>query len=149
MLSKMLTPDRVQFHDADGWEDAVRRAFVPLTDDGSVEQRYVDTVVSTIKAPKGTYMDLGKGVTLAHSRPENGVHRTAVALLLLEDELDLADDPAHPVRLVIALSSQDTTTHQQTMATIAKLLVDADKRRSLLEATTYEDVLAVTRSAES
>lgn len=149
MLSEILTPHRIQFGAADDWEDAVRRSFTPLVNDGAVEGRYVDAVVTAIEAPRGTYMDLGFGITLAHSRPEDGVVETSVAFLLLEDPVDLAGDTKHPMHLVIALAAADQSTHRTTMATIAKILVDEDSRSQLLVASSSEQVLDIVRRAES
>ena len=143
MLPDLLTDDRIAFAGSLDWEEAVRRAAAPLVADGSVEERYVDQIVDNVREPGGTYMDLGFGVTLAHARPEAGVRRTAVALLLLATPALLADSPEHPVRAVIVLAAEDSSSHQDVMADIASMLIDEQRRDALVTATDHAQVRAV------
>lgn len=147
MLEHHLTEDRVLFAAPRDWRAAVREAARPLVADGSVEPRYVEKILETIAAPGGTYMDLGFGITLAHARPEEGVERTALSLLIPERPLDLADDPEHPVRAMFVLAATGTDDHQQTMAELARLLMDPEARSALLAARAHDDVARLLRSA--
>ena len=141
MLNDFLTKDRVRFTAEHDWRTAIRTAAGPLLTSGSIRESYVDKILENIAAPNGTYMDLGFGITLAHARPEAGVHETGLSLLVLDDPIDLADDEGHPMKLIFVLAAVDTDTHQATMAELARLLVDADARAQLTAAASYEDVL--------
>ena len=143
MLPDLLTDDRIAFAGSLDWEEAVRRAAAPLVADGSVEERYVDQIVDNVREPGGTYMDLGFGVTLAHARPEAGVRQTAVALLLLATPALLADSSEHPVRAVIVLAAENSSSHQDVMADIASMLIDEPRRDALVTATDHAQVRAV------
>jgi mannitol/fructose-specific phosphotransferase system IIA component (Ntr-type) len=147
VLEQHLTEDRVLFADPVDWREAVREAARPLVEDGSVEPRYVEKVLEAIAAPGGTYMDLGFGITLAHSRPEEGVNRTALSLLLPERTLHLADDESHPVNAVFVLAATGTQDHQQTMAELARLLMDAGSRTALLAARSYPELTKILQPA--
>ncbi|MGC5628759.1 PTS sugar transporter subunit IIA [Georgenia sp. Z1344] len=147
MLSTLLTDDRITFADTLGWEEAIRRAAAPLVADGSVDTGYVDQIVTNVNEPGGTYMDLGFGITLAHARPEAGVNRTSVALLLLARPTELADSPDHPVRAVVVLGATDSSSHQDTLADIAAMLTDEERRGALLSSTTHAQVRAVVDAA--
>jgi mannitol/fructose-specific phosphotransferase system IIA component (Ntr-type) len=149
MLSDHLTEETVVFAEAADWREAVETAAAPLVERGSVRPEYVQKILENIEAPGGTYMDLGFGVTLAHARPEAGVDATGLSLLVLDRPVDLADDPAHPAKLVFVLAATDTTAHQSTMAELAKLLVDKDARDALTAATGYGDVLRAIEGSES
>lgn len=143
MLSTLLTDDRIRFANRLDWKSAIRQAAAPLVQDGSVEERYVQQIIDIVSEPGGTYMDLGFGITLAHARPEAGVLRTAVALMLLAEPAQLAGSSDHPVRAVVVLAAQDSDSHQDVMAGIAALLIDEERRNNLLAATTHTEVRAV------
>lgn len=143
MLNDYLTPDTVLFaSDVDGWRDAITRVSAPLLESGSITPEYVTAMTDSIAAG-GTYIDLGFGIALAHSRPENGVVATGLSYLRVEPAVLLNDDPAHPIDLFICLAAIDPTGHIETISELATLLSDDELRTRLLAATTSADVLAV------
>lgn len=147
MLSDYLTPETILFAtDADsavdGWRDAINRVSAPLLDSGAITQEYVDAMTDSIAAG-GIYIDLGYGIALAHSRPENGVVATGLSYLRVAPAVLLNDDADHPIDLFLCLAATDPTGHIETMAELAGLLTDDELRTSLLAAQTPADVLAV------
>lgn len=144
MLSDLLTPDTIAFaDDVTDWRVAVALAAKPLVENGAITPDYVQAITDTIAGPGGTYMDLGFGVTLAHSRPENGVARTGLSFLRVRPAVLLADDPDHPVDLFLCLAATDPSGHIQAMQELATLLTDEDRRTGLLAATSPADVTSV------
>ncbi|MFC0673880.1 PTS sugar transporter subunit IIA [Brachybacterium hainanense] len=142
MLDDVLTDDRIQFAQRTTWREAVTLAAAPLLADGSVRAEYVEQILENIAAPGGTYMDLGFGIALAHARPEAGVDATALALLVLEEPVALADDPAHQDSLVFVLAATDGEAHRGLMAQLATLLIDAEARTRLTRARSHAEVRA-------
>lgn len=140
MSGEIFEEGCIRFADTLPWDSAIRTAAEPLLASGAIRPSYVDSVIDRIGQPGGTYMDLGFGVTLAHSRPEAGVERTGVSLLMLGEPAELADDPRHPMKAVIFLAAADTSSHQRTMAQIAKLLINEDRRTRLLSSVSVEEV---------
>lgn len=108
-------------------------------------REYVAAVIRRIESPGGTYMDLGYGVTLAHGRPEDGVHRTGMAMLLMDSPVHLNDEPDHPVRLVIALGASDAVTHQEMLADVASVLIDESSRERLLNSRSTKEIQEILR----
>jgi PTS system ascorbate-specific IIA component len=143
LLSDYLTPATVLFaDDIDGWRDAISRVSAPLLDSGAITPAYVEAMTDSIAAG-GVYIDLGFGIALAHSRPENGVVRTALSSLRVKPAVLLNDDPSHPIDLFICLAATDPNGHLETISELAGLLSDENQRTSLLAASTPADVLAV------
>lgn len=143
MLSDYFTDQTVRFADGvEGWREAIGLVSQPLLADGSITSRYVEAMTETIAKPGGTYIDLGHGVALAHSRPENGVNRTGVSYLRVRPSVLLADDPKHPIDVFLCLAATDSSGHLGVMRELAALLTDEDRRTRLLEATTVADVTA-------
>lgn len=147
MLSEQLTEETVRFGAASTWYEAVEEAAQPLLERGAIHASYVEKILENLAAPGGTYMDLGFGITLAHARPEAGVEEVGLSLLVLDHPVDLVEDPSHPAKLIFVLAATDATAHQETMAELAKLLVDPDARAALTQATDYQDVLTVIESS--
>lgn len=144
MLSDFLTTDTIAFaDDVTDWRTAVALAAEPLVENGAITPEYVQAMTDTIAGPGGTYMDLGFGVALAHSRPENGVVRTGLSFLRVRPAVLLADDPDHPIDLFLCLAATDPTGHIAAMQELATLLTDEDRRTRLLAAASPADVTSV------
>lgn len=143
MLTDLLTPETILFADrVDGWRDAVERVAQPLLDNGAISSHYVAAMTDSIAAG-GTYIDLGFGIALAHSRPENGVVRTGLSSLRVGETVLLNDDAAHPIDLFFCLAATDPQSHLDTMMALATLLSDETLRAELLASSTAADTLAV------
>ena len=143
MLNDYLSPDTVLFAtDVDGWRDAIERVSAPLLEAGAIERRYIDAMIDSI-AKGGTYIDLGYGIALAHSRPENGVIETGLSYLRVSPPVLLNDEAEHPIDLFFCLAANDQGGHLATMAELATLLTNDDLRTQLLAATTSAEVSTV------
>jgi len=143
VLNDHLTTDTVLFaHDVSGWRAAIDLVAQPLLDSGSITPAYVEAMTESI-ANGGTYIDLGFGIALAHSRPENGVVATGLSSLRVSPPVLLNDEPAHPIDLFFCLAATDATGHLETMQELASLLTDDELRTELLAATTPAEVTAV------
>ncbi|WP_103063595.1 PTS sugar transporter subunit IIA [Actinomyces qiguomingii] len=143
MLKEELKAGRIAFSSTTDWETAMRTAARPLLEDGCIEPCYADSIIHNVRAPGGTYMDLGFGITLAHARPEAGALSTAISILVLDPGVNLNDDPDHPTRVIVMLAARDADQHRQTMAELAAVLIDEERRNRLLAAHSPTDVLEV------
>ncbi|MDF2916189.1 MAG: hypothetical protein K0S70_406 [Microbacterium sp.] len=142
MLIEQLSDDRIQFAtDLDGWRAAIETVSRPLLGDGSITRSYIDAMIESIAAG-GTYIDLGFGIALAHTRPEKGVVRTGLSALWVDPAVLLNDEEAHPITLFFCLAATDTESHLSTMSELARLLSDDRARAVLLSARTTADVRA-------
>jgi len=143
VLNDYLTPDTILFSEGvSGWRAAIDLVAKPLLDSGSITPAYVDAMTESI-ANGGTYIDLGFGIALAHSRPENGVVATGLSSLRVSPPVLLNDDPAHPIDLFFCLAATDATGHLETMQELASLLTDDELRTQLLAAQNSAEVTAV------
>ena len=143
MLTDYLTSDTQLFaHDVTGWREAIDLLTSPLIRSGAITTRYVDAITDSIAAG-GVYIDLGFGIALAHSRPENGVVRTALSSLRVSPPVLLNSDPAHPIDLFFCPAATDPQGHLATMKDLAALLTNDELRTRLLDATTPAEASAV------
>ncbi|PPF80470.1 PTS sugar transporter subunit IIA [Pseudoclavibacter sp. RFBJ3] len=143
-----LSPENIRFADhVEGWRDAIELVSEPLLESGAITRQYVDAMLASIAAG-GTYIDLGYGIALAHSRPEHGVLDTGLSALWVRPAVLLNDEPAHPITLFFCLAATDSSSHLATMAKLGELLTDDAARNSLLAATTTAEVMAVLNAGE-
>lgn len=148
MLQEHLTPARLRFADSlGGWREAIELVSAPLTDDGSIKREYVDAMLDSIAAG-GTYIDLGYGIALAHSRPEKGVVKTALSALWVRPAVFLNDEAEHPIDLFICLAAADSSSHLAALSQLGTLLSDDSARDRLLAARDIDAALAALTSGE-
>ena len=143
MLTSYFRPgDMLHATRVTGWREAVDTAAAPLLADGRITPDYVEAIKTTIAAPGGTYIDLGGGVALAHSRPENGVNATCLSVLHVDEPFALADDEAHPITTMFCLAAEDSNAHIDLMQALAGLLTDPERLAALNAAADVEALAA-------
>ncbi|MFD7288739.1 PTS sugar transporter subunit IIA [Streptomyces sp. NPDC059863] len=134
MLSELLTEEKIRFStDHLTWRQAVTQVAEPLLAAGDITSGYVDAMIDSIAAG-GTYIDLGYGIALAHARPESGAVRTALSMLRLAEPAPLLDQPEHSVDLYFCFAAVDAAAHTGAMASLARILSDAETREALRDA---------------
>ncbi|MBO3682305.1 PTS sugar transporter subunit IIA [Streptomyces sp. NEAU-YJ-81] len=150
MLSDLLTEEKIRFStDKLDWREAVTLVARPLLDAGDVTPGYVQAMLESI-ASGGTYINLGHGIALAHARPENGAVRTAISMLRLAEPAPLLGRPEHAVDLYFCFAAVDADAHMSAMASLARILSDAQTRQALRDAASAPDVIKlITRFEES
>ncbi|MCU4748533.1 MULTISPECIES: PTS sugar transporter subunit IIA [Streptomyces] len=140
MLSELLTEEKIRFSaDRLSWREAVTQVAEPLLTAGDITAGYVDAMIASIEAG-GTYIDLGFGIALAHTRPEKGAVRTSISMLRLEEPAPLLDQPEHAVDLYFCFAAVDATAHTQAMSSLARILSDTGTREALRAARSAADV---------
>lgn len=143
-----LSAENIRFADnLIGWRQAIELVSSPLLESEAITREYVDAMLASIAAG-GTYIDLGYGIALAHSRPEHGVLKTGLSALWVRPAVLLNDEPTHPITLFFCLAATDSSSHLATMAQLGELLTDDAARNSLLAATTTAEVTAVLNAGE-
>ena len=99
----------------------------------------------------GPYIILAPGLAMPHARPEDGVNRTAFALVTLTQPV-VFEGEDEPVDVLLALAGSDSDQHMQGLMEITQVLddpdsdtgVDLDKIR---RCKTADDVYAVIDAA--
>jgi len=122
--------------DVPGWQEAIRAACTPLVTAGVVEPGYVDACVDLIRR-HGPYTVLAPGIALPHARPEDGVHRVGVSVVVLSFPVEFGHPENDPVDIVIAFGSPDSDQHIDLLAALAGGLAEglADRLRAATDAT--------------
>lgn len=131
---------------AGNWRDAVRIGTDMLIASGAITPSYHQAIITSVEQ-LGPYICIAPNLALPHARPENGVIRTAFALVTLETPV-LFDGEDEPVDVLITLAGSSSDEHMEGLMEVTRILddddsdtgVDLDKLR---RCRTRDDVLRV------
>ncbi|WP_439234224.1 PTS sugar transporter subunit IIA [Lonepinella koalarum] len=137
---------------ANNWEEAVKIGTDLLVASGAIEPRYYDNIIAKVKE-MGPYIILSPGLAMPHARPEEGVIKTAFALVTLTTPV-VFDGEDEPVSVLITLAGSDSDQHMQGIMEITQVLEDEDPNsetgvdlQKLLRCKTADEVIAVIDAA--
>ncbi len=115
------------------WKDAVRLSGEALAASGATTPEYTDEMIAAVEA-HGPYIVIVPHIALAHSRPGPSVIADGLSWVSLVTPVEFGHPENDPVKVVIGLSSASHETHIATMASLAALLGDSQRRAELLSA---------------
>ena len=143
MLKDMLQPENIRLGvAAGGWEEAVRLCGSILVEKGYVEPRFVEAMVKLVQE-NGPYIVIAPGLAFPHARPQDGAKVAGLSLIRLLEPVEFGNEDNDPVRLVIALSATDNSSHIDALAELFEVIAEAENREELLRAATPEEIMAV------
>ncbi|HAV6898245.1 TPA: PTS sugar transporter subunit IIA [Vibrio vulnificus] len=139
---------------ASNWRDAIKIGTDMLIASGAIEPCYHDAIISSVEE-LGPYICIAPSLALPHARPENGVNRTAFALVTLETPIYFEGED-EPVDVLITLAGSSSDEHMEGLMEVTQVLddeesdtgVDLDKLRRCRSLTdvfnVIDDALAMT-----
>ena len=143
MLKDLLTKNTIKLNvEAKDWEDAIRKGGELLEKDGSIEHKYVDGMVDTMKSI-GPYIVIAPGIAMPHARPDCGVKKIGMSLMTLNNPINFGNKENDPVTLVVCLCAIDHTTHLKAMSELVQLLGDEAKIKKIKTAKNVDDILSL------
>ena len=148
MLSELLTKDMIQITEEKlEWEEAIRKASIPLLDQNNIQESYVEAMINNVKE-LGTYIHVGKGVGIPHARPENGVNKLGMSLLKLKRPTALLGKEEHQIDLIICLAAVDNEAHLKALAQLTKILGNASFINRLKETDSIDEMISIIQEGE-
>lgn len=135
----LLKKENVQIvESATDWKDAIRISVRPLEQQGYVESRYKEEIISNVES-MGPYIVLAPYIALPHARPEQGVKESQIAVTLLQNEVRFAGEEK-PVKLLIALAASDNNRHLDALMSISEILQNEDTVQKILNSKDKEEL---------
>lgn len=122
------------------WEDAVRLCGKLLVETGKVTESYVQAMVQNIHE-LGPYIIIAPEVALPHSRPEDGVRKKGISVLVLDESITFAGEKR--VKLLIGLAATDKDSHMNLLQQVAEVIGDEERLKRLKNAGSAAEVEAV------
>lgn len=121
-------------------EEGIKAAGKILFEQGYAEERYIDSMVNNF-IENGSYFVLTPGLAIPHGRPEDGVLRTGMSVVILKKGIEFGNESNDPVRVILGLAAKDNNEHLLFMSKLAKVLNKEDIVFKLAEAETKEEVI--------
>ena len=142
-LGDLLPPERIAVNaQVNTWEEAVQLVGRLMVEDGTVEERYIESMISTTRR-LGPYIVVAPHLALLHSRPEDGVLQPGFALATLKHPVRFGNRNNDPVSLVVSIAAVDAIQHSQALRQMAAILSDPDNMQAIAEAENKEEVLDI------
>jgi len=113
------------------WEDAIRVASIPLLEDQSITQGYVEKMISNVQE-MGPYIVISNDIAIPHARPEDGVLNAAVALLKIRNRVTFTNDKH--VNTILVLAGSSNGSHINMLKSISTILSNKENYQKLIEA---------------
>lgn len=141
MLKDVIRKDMIELgYLAKDWENAVRRSGYLLQQGDCIEERYIDSMVSAVKA-MGAYIVIGRGIALPHSRSSAGAKKIGISFLRLSEPVEFGHPENDPVDLLFGLSSTDNESHLNVLRDLTRILSNEDKVAQLRTLDSVEEIL--------
>lgn len=144
-LKDYLKADYIHFKEkSDSWEEAVRTAAATLLAKGFIDEYYVDSMIQSINK-YGAYIYMGSQVALPHASPEDGVYKTGFSMLVLDEPINILDDPSFSTRIIIVLASVDNKQHLKALNDLTTILSKDNCIQRILHTKNKKEILGIIR----
>ncbi len=141
MLTDWINESNISIvEQSEDWKSAVSLAVQPLINNGAVEPRYLQAIYD-MHREIGPYYVLGEGIAMPHARPEEGVNRTALSLVIVSNGVEFHSEDNDPVYIIFALAAIDSNSHIEMIASLSNLFCDDEVVEKLRQCQSKQDVL--------
>lgn len=143
MLKEIIKKEYINFTDLKlDWKEAIKLSARPLVKDGVVKEGYIDNMIENVEK-HGPYIDLGKGIAIAHAKNYENINKTGISILKLNVPTYILDDKNHKIDILITLASEDNNAHLDYLAALTRLLSEEKTFVEFQEATTIEHIFNI------
>ena len=119
MLHTLLSEQRIRkITWITDWKEGIAIAAQPLVKDGSITEQYISEMIAAVER-FGPYIVLTDKFALPHAQGTDYVKRTAMSLLIAENETDMK---GQPVSMFMILASTDGKSHMGALINLATIL---------------------------
>lgn len=139
MLIEILDGNIQIVEEVENWEKSIEIASKPLLEKGMIEKTYIEAMINSIKKI-GFYVVLRENLAMPHARPEDGVIKTSLSLLKINNYVYYGE---RKVQIVIILAASDSNSHINIIMQLSELLQNEDDINKLVKSFTKKDILSV------
>ena len=120
------------------WQESIYFAGKSLVQNGSIEQKYLDVIISQTMY-YGPYMFITDKIMLAHAKPEDGVNKMDISMTIFKNPVFFKE--GKKAEVIFVLAAEDHEKHLKILNDILKIAENSEKVEKLLKAETCEDIL--------
>lgn len=147
LKQSLIENNSIKLHQtAPDWRAAIKLGTDMLVESGAIKPCYYDAIVRSVEE-LGPYIIIAPNLALPHARPEQGVNRTAFALVTLDTPVYFEGED-EPVDVMIVLAGSTSDQHMEGLVEVTEVLDDEDSPTGvnldkLRECQSKEDVYRV------
>lgn len=138
MLKDYLVGNIILKEKVPDWRQAIRTAAQKLLEKEYIEDKYIDKMIENVEK-LGPYIILSDDVAMPHSRPEDGVKKTGISLLKLDEGVDFGDNSS--IRLIFILAAKNSNSHIDMITELVNMLQNDKKLNRVLNSKTENEIL--------
>lgn len=126
----------------DSWESAITAACQPLINDGSIDERYIESVIQCVK-DYGPYIVIAPMVAMPHaSTGAVGVYKNHIAFMKVEKPVSFdSTNTEYDAKLFFTLAAENSEKHLENMMRLSEMLMNEDLLKDLMNVTSDQDLL--------
>ena len=137
-LINFLTEDKVEFVDnVKDWQEAFNILGKNMLRHKSITQEYIIEMINMVEKI-GPYMVIDDGIALPHAKPEHGVLKTDVSILIIKDGIMIKD---RKVYIMFCFSTINENSHLELLSDIYKLIMKDKFLKEILELKDYKQLI--------
>lgn len=121
------------------WKEAIESAGKLLEKSGVITRDYTNSMIDAVEE-FGPYIVLAPEIAFAHSRPTADVKGMGISLITLETPVEFGHEQNDPVGIVVAIASNDHTSHIQLLKKVVDFMDDCENVKFLRNASTEDDL---------
>lgn len=114
---------------AENWKDAIKVGTDMLEASGAINPSYYQAITESIEK-LGPYIVIAPNFAMPHARPEDGVNRTAFALVTLAKPVYF-DGEEEPVHVMITLAGSSSDEHMEGLMEVTQVLDDEESETGI------------------
>ncbi|NME35314.1 MULTISPECIES: BglG family transcription antiterminator [Fusobacterium] len=143
-FTDMMSLSRIELiKNVNDWQEAIFLGSKKLVDENMVNKDYADEIIKLINK-FGSYMVIQEGIILAHANPEDGVRKTGIGILYVEDGIDFPDK--EKVYLVITLASKDKREHLNGLMEFINIIREKNILKLLKDVKTPSEIFIIIKN---
>ncbi|MCG9789736.1 PTS sugar transporter subunit IIA [Vibrio barjaei] len=125
LKQSLIENNSIKLHaHAGDWREAITIGTDMLIASGAIKASYHDAIIGSVEK-LGPYICIAPNLALPHARPEDGVIRTAFALVTLDTPVYF-DGEDEPVDVFITLAGSSSDEHMEGLMEVTQVLDDED-----------------------
>lgn len=121
------------------WQEAIALSGKPLLQKKFIEKSYIDKSIENIKE-FGFYIVLDEYIAMPHSRAENGVNKTSISFLKINNGVMFGENIIY---LVFMIAATDSNSHIDLIKDLLELFQNSEKKEKLIKAKTKKEILNI------
>ena len=112
---------------AANWQEAIKVGTDMLEKSGAIQPSYYQAITSSIEK-LGPYIVIAPDFAMPHARPEDGVNKTAFALVTLAESIEIQGER---VEVMVTLAGSSSDEHMAGLMEVTQILDDEDSETGI------------------